>query len=422
MPFISNGVYNNSSGTSYAAKPSVSSEFFTLTADFCNNRLLRYELASDSAELVEEPYFVYDNDLYLAGIVGDPSISNTKMLRFTIYHMDSQTYTDGTIDLSWLSSAGYESLGNGSNNFNYWIILPIKHIDGLKFYAFICYTSYYSSSGSRSAYAAYFCIIDYANQTVTQISTIEYRIGNKPKLYPSIQDKLLFSTYDSNYVNLYELNLRTGGCTTLISNNVTYSIFSAFGQDGIIGELNGSPYYPSNNYRMIWGYRPDISKSASTSCNLTTSNSWINYKSTLEVCDDGARIFPIHIRSDYGLFLFMDAYCGGAECAIVRFDKIEPSSDDNILYITHIANIATMQYLNDDDPPYTNINNDLRNFSASPSNIRPPFVIDYSKPNVMWTMPIASMICIPYSIWSYGKYNKYYNMHIMATTINVEDN
>lgn len=423
MPFISNGVYTSETSDSSLV---IDNKLYTFSNEFCINRLYNYEVATLSYSynypFYEEPYFVYGNDFYTTGMIGDLSKRNDYNIRFSIYHFDSKTYTDGVIPIPWVSDSSSE---DPSNRITFYMVILLEMIEDLKFYALIVRRYMYSSSNYINA--MYSCVIDYKNLTATKISDISSQFADWWVTHPSTKNQVILTSYNAyNYV--YKLNTNDGSYTeiTTIESNHAPAYIGPIGDSDVVSCISGYPYYPSNNYRMVWRYIPDIRSSSYKSIYKTKSNNWISYnRDDIETCDDSAAIIPAHIRSNLPLFLFMDAYTDNPQCTIAKIDKIDVSTDsedDYMMYITHLGNFTTLVY-SGNMVPYTNMNEDCRNFTARSSYIRPPYVVDYSKENTMWGMPISGYINNAYTVWRYPVLGYTWNtpISIMSFTIKEDE-
>lgn len=418
MPFISNGVYVTDSTDPNAKKLNVNTEYVQLSPEFCNNRLYRYEYAlyevisaSGPYRFTEEPYFVIGSDFYIAGMISDPKKSSSDgLIHFTVYHMDTQTYTDGTIPIPWFTKYSRETVS--SNYSDYYIIQPIKYISGLKFYAFI--VDYY---GNSSANINALCIIDYENLTSTKIVDIPSTYDTHLKLYPGIQSKLLVSSFyvsGSPSTDLYQINTSTGAYTKITYDDDAGMITKTI-NNNTLSALSGYAYYPSNDYRFIWKFAEDIDTYNSTSFDNTKSNNIYN-QGGLEICNSYARLIPQHFRIDSALFIYVDSHYS-PQCNLVSLDEIDTSassSDDYSITITHLANMAHFEYL--DQKSFMNHDEDLRNFQGTKCDIRPPMVIDYSSPTTVWGMSLRY-----FSMLQWNGYESMNGTYIAKYTLNMED-
>lgn len=393
MPFISNGIYDIGSSDPNAMSPKITKDLITLSAEFCNTRLYRYEYAmsrvysaSGPYLFTEEPYFVIGSDFYIAGMVGDPTLSTTdKTIHFTIYHMDTQTFTDGSIPIPWYSSYSRENKNNSYSD--YYIIQPIKHISGLKFYAFII--EYYKSS---NAYANTFLIVDYENLTATKISDIPSSYQKHHKMYHGIQSKIFIGSWyvgGSSTTYLYQLNTSTGAYTQMTYDSDAAILSQSF-NNKTISAVRGYSYYPSNNYRMLWYYAEDIEKNNETEYPKTESNNVNNYsKENIEIVDSHARLIPHHFRRDLPYFMYIDCCANNLQCTISKIDRFDTdnNADNNTCHVTHLLNTAQLEYVNNS---YFRTY-DVSNFEGYKTQVRPPMVIDYSNTNVVYGLGLLYM-------------------------------
>lgn len=231
MSFFSPVIYGGDSKNPNAKKLSVNHEFLKLTKEFCNIpavKACRLATITDTYTEIyfpEEPFFVIGNDLYCAGAIGDSTLTqNEHTIQFVIYHMDTQTYTNGTISIPWYDD--YCSL-EASSRGSYVYIQPIKRISNLKFAAFIMSSYYYSSGSSkgRNIEVKASCIVDYAALTATKISNINSSMKNYSNFYTGVQSKVYLtnrgyylkdSRYGTPWYNhLYTFNVNTGAYTEI---------------------------------------------------------------------------------------------------------------------------------------------------------------------------------------------------------------
>ena len=378
MAFFSPVIYGGDSKNPNAKKLSVNHEFLKLTKEFCNIPAVKAcRLATSNNQyteihLPEEPFFVINNDLYCAGAIGDASLTlDEKAIQFVIYHMDTQTYTNGRIAIPWYDTCS--DIDTNSNTGRYEYIQPIKRINNLKFVAFIM-SSYYESSGSshdRHIEAKASCIIDYAALTVTKISDIDSSMMHYSNFYTGIQSKVYLtncgyylndSRYGTPWYNhLYIFNTNNGAYTQIADKGPCCIYTNASGTEcgfGMYSEVES-------------GYDDMVYYFASEGL-----SSWNNVKYSRSLKDSW---FIHHFRDNLPIFIVPSS---SPASVVTYIDSLSRTS----VSLRCVGSLGITEYIG--SYPFRNV--------SSGTNIRGnnnvPSVVDYIQTNVVWSMPLIGNI------------------------------
>lgn len=367
MSFFSPVIYGGDSKNPNAKKLSVNHEFLKLTKEFCNIpavKACRLATITDTYTEIyfpEEPFFVIGNDLYCAGAIGDSTLTqNEHTIQFVIYHMDTQTYTNGTISIPWYDD--YCSLAASSRG-SYVYIQPIKRISNLKFVAFIMSSYYYSSGSSkgRNIEVKASCIVDYAALTATKISNINSSMKNYSNFYTGVQSKVYLtnrgyylkdSRYGTPWYNhLYTFNVNTGAYTEIADKGPCCIYTNASGIEcgfGMYSEAesgyNDMVYYITSEGLSSWN-------TVEQSRSLTEA--WAIH----------------HFRDNLPIFI---APSSSPASVITYIDSLSRTS----VSLRHVGSLGISEYIG--SYPFKN---------ASGRS-----VVDYSQTNVVWSIPLIGSI------------------------------
>ena len=378
MAFFSPVIYGGDSKNPNAKKLSVNHEFLKLTKEFCNIPAVKAcRLATSNNQyteihLPEEPFFVINNDLYCAGAIGDASLTlDEKVIQFVIYHMDTQTYTNGRIAIPWYDTCS--DIDTNSNTGRYEYIQPIKRINNLKFVAFIM-SSYYTSSGNasdRHIEAKASCIIDYAALTVTKISDIDSSMMYYSNFYTGIQSKVYLtncgyylndSRYGTPWYNhLYIFNINNGAYTQIADKGPCCIYTNASGTEcgfGMYSEVES-------------GYDDTVYYFASEGL-----SSWNNVTYSRSIKDSW---FIHHFRDNLPIFIVPTS---SPASVVTYIDSLSRTS----VSLRCVGSLAITEcigsYVFKNVSSGTNIRGD--------NNV--PSVVDYTQTNVVWSMPLIRNI------------------------------
>jgi hypothetical protein len=379
MSFISPVIYGGDSKNPNAKKLSVNHEFLKLTKEFCNIpavKACRLATITDMYTKIyfpEEPFFVIGNDLYCAGAIGDSTLTrNASTIQFVIYHMDTQTYTTGTISIPWYDD--YCSLETGSSNTgSYVYIQPIKRINNLKFVAFIMSSYYYSSGSSkgRNVEAKASCIVDYAALTATKISNINSSMQNYSNFYTGIQSKVYLtnrgyylndSRYGTPWYNhLYMFNINTGTYTEIADKGPCCIYTNTSGVEcgfGIYSEAESGyddmVYYITSEGLSSWN-TVDQSR--------RLKDSW----------------FIHHFRDNLPIFIVPSS---SPASAVTYIDSLSRTS----VSLRCVGSLGVSEYIGSYPFRNTSSSSEIKGKNSVPS------VVDYSQTNVVWSIPLIGSI------------------------------
>ena len=373
MAFFSLVIYGGDSKNPNAKKLSVNHEFLKLTKEFCNIpavKACRLATGTDTYTKIhfpEEPFFVIGDDLYCAGAIGDSTLTRKEStIQFVIYHMDTQTYTNGTISIPWYND--YCSLETDSNTGSYVYIQPIKRVSNLKFVAFIMRSYYYSSGSSngRNVEAKASCIVDYAALTATKISDIDSSMKHYSNFYTGIQSKVYLtnrgyylndSRYGTPWYNhLYIFNVNTGTYTEIADKGPCCIYTNTSGVEcgfGMYSEAesgyNDMVYYITSEGLSSWN-TVDSSRSF--------KDSW----------------FIHHFRDNLPIFIVPRS---NPASAVTYIDSLSRTS----VSLRCVGGLGISEYIG--SYPFRNASggSDIKGENNIPS------VVDYSQTNVVWSMP-----------------------------------
>lgn len=367
MSFFSPVIYGGDSKNPNAKKLSVNHEFLKLTKEFCNIpavKACRLATITDTYTEIyfpEEPFFVIGNDLYCAGAIGDSTLTqNERTIQFVIYHMDSQTYTNGTISIPWYDDyCSFEASSRGS----YVYIQPIKRISNLKFVALIMSSYYYSSGSSkgRNIEAKASCIVDYTALTATKISIINSSMKNYSNFYTGVQSKVYLtncgyylkdSRYGTPWYNhLYTFNVNTGAYTEIADKGPCCIYTNASGTECGFGMYSEAE---SGYNDMVYHI---------TSEGLSSWNT-VNQSRSLK---DSWSIH--HFRDNLPIFIVPSS---SPASVITYIDSLSRTS----VSLRHVGSLGISEYIG--SYPFKN---------ASGRS-----VVDYSQTNVVWAIPLIGNI------------------------------
>ena len=370
MAFITTAVYSNSDASGGSQAP-INTSFIKLTKEFCSNTIVRAQrncaMPSNYSDIYypEDPFFVIGNNLYCAGVIGDATLSsNEYTVRFVVYHMDTSTYTTGTIPIPWFQSS------SNAEYHTYYYIQPIKRIDNLKFLAFVmCGHSYTNGSLSEQQVdARCSCIIDYNALTVTKIAEIADNMKLYTNFYPGIQSKIYLAN-DGYYLNdsrygdlwynhLYTFNINNGSYT-LITEKAPCCIYT--NSSGV--ECGLAMYSEYEDGYGSYGYHI-VSEGLS---------SWKTVKSGYKVEESW---FPHHFRLNVPIFIIPNE----RPCLSVNYiDSL--SYSNSVLNVRIIGDFSISKYVG--SYPFKNNTGG----GGRKEKVQAPMVVDYSKPNVVWSLP-----------------------------------
>ena len=189
MPFISNGIYNLDSSDPVWSRQ-LQKEFVNVDKTFFDNVIMNYNNITGTIAdnfWIANPFFVKNNILYCAGYFGDPSNSSDKLLHWHTYDIQKKTYTVHNITTTFSN--------NWSSSFDYvYSIIPIHHIDNLKFYCVI----------ARGSSMTNIVIIDYDKNTCTDTggSLYSYIQG-----FYTTKAGILYSGEKNSYETIYRMDL-----------------------------------------------------------------------------------------------------------------------------------------------------------------------------------------------------------------------
>ena len=192
MPFISNGVYNLNSSDPVWSR-TLQKEFVSVDKTFFDKVLMNYNNITGTIAnnfWIANPFFVKNDILYCAGYFGDPSNSSDKLLHWYTYDIQKKTYTVHNIttpfNYYWSSSFDYV-----------YSIIPLYHIDNLKFYCVIARGAYMGGNID---------IIDYDKNTCTDTGGTWY--GMIQGFYTT-RTGIVYSAINSSYGSIHRMDLRS---------------------------------------------------------------------------------------------------------------------------------------------------------------------------------------------------------------------